>query len=118
MAEKHLALLVHREHTALSTFRRLLQSNGTYQCGGWIAEQGVLKLLLGLKGRVGLGGIRGEPIDGKSGGGQGFVVIAEEANLVGTLCHGERQPLLAHNDATRRDAHPCTYIPGSKREDR
>ena len=84
LGDEDLAGLVDDKNTARGTAAgRLAQANGVDEGLGRVAQQGVGQPLVGLEGGVGLGGVVGEAVDGEAGGGEGRVLVAEEASLLG-----------------------------------
>jgi hypothetical protein len=48
---------------------------------GWVAEERVGEVLLRFEVRVGFGAVVAEAVDAETGGGEGLVGVAEEADL-------------------------------------
>jgi hypothetical protein len=84
LAKQHLALLIHGKDAAGGSLGGLLEANGTDEGGTGVAEQRIGQVLFRLEGSIGFGRISRETVDGQSRGGEMRVVVAEQADLLGT----------------------------------
>ena len=80
--DQDFAILVHSEDATGGALGHLLEADRLDQGGLGVAQKRVRQVLLLLERGVGFGRVRRKAIDSEATGGQGLVVVAEEADLV------------------------------------